>query len=55
MFPVKWENNYGGFSPFAVPGMHARRTLLPSEVEIVGNIYENPELISHFDDISEAA
>lgn len=38
---VEYEG--GGFSPFAIPGREIVK--MPSEVEVIGNIYENPEIM----------
>jgi len=37
------EYNGGGYSPFAVPGWEV--TPEPMEVEVIGNIYENKDLL----------
>jgi hypothetical protein len=41
--PCEVEYDGGGFTPFAIPAWEC--TLEPSEVEVIGNIYENPNLI----------
>jgi hypothetical protein len=45
-WPIKWEEDNGGFSPFAVTGEHMLKTMHPEDAEIVGNIWENPDLLA---------
>jgi len=42
---VEWEDICCGFSPFAIYDTELERWVEGNMVEVIGNIYENPELL----------
>lgn len=42
---VKWNNKRSGFEPFRYEDLDTGDVIDASEGEVVGNIYENPELL----------
>lgn len=43
---VQWDSEFTGFSPWVEPDGYIN----PSALEVIGNIYENPELLEAKDD-----
>jgi len=43
---VKWDKKLAGFSPFIHTDEDGDQTTNPCHYQVIGNIYENPELIT---------